>query len=147
NNLEVRREQIFILEDRGQFADAMKQWQANQKPLAEKMVFPPQNPQQARIREVVYEYRYYIVRCVLLSKQRSPALAKNPAKKEEEYHKLAKNLVATEKDPQSADFGGNEVKKLFKELVDSDDLLKKAYIAEGGHALLQDGDLRTSAGQ
>ena len=145
NNLEVRRETIFILEDRGLYADAMKQWLANQQPFVKQMVYPPQNPQQARIREVVYEYRYYITRCVLLSKQHSAALAKDAKRKNEEYHKLAKSLVGLEKDRQSADFGGNEVKKLYKELLDSDDLLRKAYIAEGGSVLLHEGEVRTSA--
>ncbi len=165
NSLEVRREQIFILEDRGRFLDARNAWVVNQKPFLEQMLKLmgevkdlKQNPkpgqeelaqkkevQLQRVRQVVYEYHFYITRCVYLSKTKSAALAKDPKKKQEEYRKVAKNIVGVEKDAQTSDFGGNEVKKLYKELLDSDDLLMKAYRDEGGSALLREGESRTSS--
>ena len=165
NSLEVRREQIFILEDRGQFRDALGAWTANQKPFLDQMialtrevkelkdspkpgqeeVAQKKDVQLQRVRQVVYEYHFYKIHCVYLSKARNTALAKDAKKKEEEFHKVAKNIIGVEKDPQTADFGGNEVKKLYKEMLDNDDLLMKAYRAEGGTALLQESDSRTTS--
>jgi hypothetical protein len=89
-----------------------------------------------RFRKIVYEFHYYYaIRCVYLSKARNANLAKDPAKKETEYRKVAAQIVKVEKDPQTADFGGEDVKKLYKELLDSDDLLRKCYGLEGGTAL------------
>ena len=80
-----------------------------------------------------------------LSKVRNATLAKDPKRRDEEFRKLAKRIVEVEKDKQTSDFGGDEVKRLYKDLLDGDDELKKAYVAEGGTALLGEGDAHTSA--
>jgi tetratricopeptide (TPR) repeat protein len=87
-------------------------------------------------REVVYRYHFYKIRCVYLSKARNPILLKDEKRKEAEYRKVVANIVKMEKDPETADFGGNEVKKLYRELLDDDEMLKKAYVLEGGTSLL-----------
>jgi hypothetical protein len=46
------------------------------------------------------------------------------------------NIVKVEKDEKTADFGGNEVKRLYRELLEDDELLKKAYVDAGGTALI-----------
>jgi hypothetical protein len=89
-----------------------------------------------RYRELVYSFHFYKIRCVYISKSRNPTLTNDEKKKESEYRKVVANIVKVEKDQQTADFGGNEVKRLYRELLDDDDMLKKAYIAEGGTALV-----------
>jgi hypothetical protein len=89
-----------------------------------------------RYREFVYTFHYYKIRCLYESRVRNPALSQDAKKKEQEFRKVAANIVKIEKDEQTADFGGNEVKRLYRELLEDDDLLKKAYIAEGGTALV-----------
>ena len=89
-----------------------------------------------RYRELVYTFHFYKIRCVYTSKVRNANLNKDEKKKAAEYRKVVANIVKVEKDEQTADFGGNEVKRLYRDLIDDDEMLKKAYVAEGGAALL-----------
>jgi hypothetical protein len=89
-----------------------------------------------RYRELVYNFRFYMFRCIYLSNALDPKLAKDEKKKEERYRRVVANIIKMEKDEQTADFGGNDVKRLYRELLEDDELLKKAYVAEGGSALI-----------
>ena len=46
------------------------------------------------------------------------------------------SIVKMENDPDTLDLGGADVKKLFQELIDTEEPLRKAYKAAGGKLLL-----------
>jgi hypothetical protein len=135
NSLEVRREKIFLLEDQEKWQEAMSAWVAMQKPFA-KFSIPPKDERETRIRAAYYEVRFYMVRLVCLSKHKM----KDLKKKEADLRKLATQIVQQEKDPQTSDFGGASVRRLYQDWLEDEPEMRKAYEAAGGKALLPDGD-------
>jgi hypothetical protein len=135
NTLEVRREKIFLLEDREKWQDALNAWVAMQKPFS-KFSDPPKDERETRIRAAYYEVRFYQTRLVYKSKLK----LKDQKKKEAGIKKLAEQVVEMEKDARTSDFGGAGVRKLFVEWLADEPEMRKAYEAAGGKALLPSGD-------
>ena len=113
----------------------MSAWVAMQKPFA-KFSIPPKDERETRIRAAYYEVRFYMVRLVCLSKHKM----KDQKKKEADLRKLAAQIVQQEKDPQTSDFGGASVRRLYQDWLEDEPEMRKAYEAAGGKALLPDGD-------
>lgn len=136
DNLEVRREKIFILEDSDRYRDALAAWQAMQKPFIAQLKPNPSNDREEKIREVVYEIRFYQNRLFLKSYQK---IAK-PEAKADRIRVLAENIVKLERDKDIPNFGGMPVKKLYREWLENEEQLREAYKRAGGMALVGDGE-------
>jgi hypothetical protein len=136
NNLEVRREEVFILEDQAQYAKAMGAWNSMLKPFLPKLVQKPANQQETFIRTTVFELRFYMIRCVYKSNLK----VKDEKLKETRMAQLAQRIAEMEKDEQTRDFGGLAVKRLYQEFIEDDDLLKKKYVEAKGAELLKPAD-------
>jgi hypothetical protein len=140
DSLEVRREKIFVLEDREKFRDALSAWQAMQKPFLNMLKPNPENDREVRIREIVYEIRFYENRLFLKSYQKLP----KAETRNERIKQLAENIVKLEKDKDIPDFGGPAVKKLYREWLQDEDQLREAYKNAGGVALIGGGEVSHS---
>lgn len=132
NSLEVRRENIFILEDMEQYAPALQAWNQMQKPFAAKLKPVPETNEEAAFRTAYFEIRFYQYRLVYRSNLKNP----NQKIGAERISNLAENIVRLERDPVTKDFGGLAVQRLYEEWIESDEFIRKAYKEAGGAALL-----------
>jgi len=142
NSLEVRRENIFILEDMEQYQPALQAWSQMQKPFADKLKQVPANKEEAAIRTAYFEIRFYQYRLVYRSNLQNP----NQKVGLERIKGLAENIVKIEKDEYTKDFGGLSVQRLYEEWIESDEIIRKAYKEAGGVALIP-ADERTASTQ
>src|SRR5262249_39799531 len=139
HSMEVRREYIFLLEDRKLYRDAMAAWTQMQKPFGDRLVPKPANEKEEKNRTAYFEIRFYQIRLVYKSKLE----IQKEETKGQEIAKVAVSIVKMENDPLTLDMGGADVKKLFQELIDTEEPLRKAYKTAGGKLLLGD-DAQTS---
>ncbi|HLW64109.1 MAG TPA: tetratricopeptide repeat protein [Gemmataceae bacterium] len=133
-SMEVRREYIFILEDKKLYRDAMSAWQQMQAPFAKELPEKAKNEKEERIRTAYFEIKFYQIRLVYKSKL---GITKDDVRAQE-IRKVADQIVKIERDPLTLDMGGDYVKKLFQELIDTEEPLRTAYKAVGGKLLLSD---------
>jgi hypothetical protein len=131
NSLEARREKIFVLEDQNLFRPALSKWTEMLQPFR-KFSSPPKDAKEARIREAYYEVRFYMTRLIYKSQLK----VKDEKKKLAAIRTLADQIVDLEKNPKTADFGGANVKKLYEDWLEDEELMRKAYQAAGGKSLL-----------
>ncbi|HEV3142352.1 MAG TPA: hypothetical protein VGZ47_00545, partial [Gemmataceae bacterium] len=132
HSMEIRRELIFIMEDKKLYRDAMAAWTQMQKPFADRLVSKPANEKEVKNRTAYFEIRFYQIRLVYKSKL---DIQKEDVKSQQ-IAKVAESIVKMENDPLTLDLGGADVKKLFQELIDTEEPLRKAYKAAGGKLLL-----------
>jgi hypothetical protein len=85
------------------------------------------------LREAYWEFYFYEVRAVLKSDVHR---AKDSADKEQRLGAIARAIKRLE-DGQ-ADFGGNDLKRKYQQLVESEPVLKKKYLEAGGRRLYAD---------
>lgn len=135
NSLEVRREKIFILEDQELWRPALEGWTAMQRPFVGKFKNPPENDKETRTRAAYFEVRFYMTRLVFKSKLK----LKDEKKRDADIKRLAEQLVELERDKRTADFGGDQVKKLYEDWLENEPLIRKAYVEAQGRDLLPGG--------
>jgi hypothetical protein len=143
HSMEVRREYIFIMEDKKLYRDAMAAWTQMQGPFAKELPEKAKNEKEERIRTAYFEIKFYQIRLVYKSKL---GIAKDDVRATE-LRKVADQIVKIERDPLTLDMGGAYVKRLFQELMDTEEPLRIAYKAAGGKLLLDEEpqSARTSA--
>jgi hypothetical protein len=134
HSMEVRREYIFILEDKKLYRDAMSAWTQMQAPFAKELPEKAKNEKEERIRTAYFEIKFYQIRLVYKSKL---GITKDDVRAAE-IRKVADQIVKIERDPLTLDMGGAYVKKLFQELIDTEEPLRSGYKAAGGKLLLDD---------
>jgi hypothetical protein len=134
HSMEVRREYIFILEDKKLYRDAMSAWTQMQGPFAKELPEKAKNEKEERIRTAYFEIKFYQIRLVYKSKL---GITKDDVRAAE-IRKVADQIIKIERDPLTLDMGGAYVKKLFQELIDTEEPLRTAYKAAGGKLLLDE---------
>jgi hypothetical protein len=131
NSLEVRRENIFILEDTEQYAPAFSAWKQMQTPFESKLKQTPQTAEEAAIRTAYFEIKFYQNRVIYRSNVKGTS-----EKAKANVKAVAENIVRLERDDATKDFGGLSVQRLYEEWIESDEIIRAAYRAAGGAALL-----------
>jgi hypothetical protein len=138
-SMEVRKERIYLLEDQGNFREAVPAWTALAKPYAANLPAPPKDgTSEDKAREISRQRNWYFD--LFFEAQRCSARAyfqldpmKYAAIKDEGFDKIAQRLVDLE--VKNPDLDGKVLDKL-RDMLDQYQPLQVKYKAKGGKKFL-----------